>query len=139
MSLNFHIIIDPDVPSFLGTYPMAPGTDYEKQTRSANGLRGSSITESSRVVCYNQTVYCDTRLELTEYFGLSIAVRASSTVRTEVDPIYGQTAIKIMDGSSSKFFTTSILYLYVLLLLSILSLQLLKFVWKTQSIVMWMK
>ena len=115
---------------------MAPGTDYEKQTRSANGLRGSSITESSRVVCYNQTVYCDTRLELTEYFGLSIAVRASSTVRTEVDPIYGQTAIKMMDGSGSKFFTTSILYLYVLLLLSILSLQLLKFVWKTQSIVM---
>ena len=103
MSLNFHIIIDPDVPSSLGTYPMAPGTDYEKQTRSANGLRGSSITESSRVVCYNQTVYCDTRLELTEYFGLSIAVRASSTVRTEVDPKYGQTAIKIMDGSGSKF------------------------------------
>ncbi|CAI8010977.1 hypothetical protein GBAR_LOCUS7143 [Geodia barretti] len=95
------VLANPDVPSFLGTYPMAPGTDYEKQTRSANGLRGSSITESSRVVCYNQTVYCDTRLELTEYFGLSIAVGTSSTVRTEVDPIYGQTAIKMMDGSGT--------------------------------------
>ena len=68
-----------------------------------NGLRHSAITETSRVICYNQTVYCDVRLESTEYFGLGIAVRGSSTVRTEVDPVYGQTAVKILDGNNSEF------------------------------------
>ena len=82
---------------------MAPLTDYPQQIVGINGLRDSAITETSRVVCYNQTVYCDVQLEETEYFGLAIAVRDSSTVRTDVDPNYGQTAVKIVDGSHSKF------------------------------------
>ena len=93
----------PDAPTFLGTYTRAPLTDYEEQTLGVNGLRNSAITETSRVICYNQTVYCDVRLEPTEYFGLGIAVRGSSTVRTEVDPVYGQTAVKILDGNDSEF------------------------------------
>ena len=82
---------------------MAPGSDYEEHTPVTNGLRDSSITESSRVVCYNQTVYCDIRLELTEYFGLALSVRESSTVRAVVGPVYGQAAVKILDGNGSKF------------------------------------
>ena len=87
---------------------MAPRSDYEEQTPVTNGLRDSSITESSRVVCYNQTVYCDPRLESTEYFGLAISVRESSTVRAEVDSVYGQTAVKILDDSASKFISNEV-------------------------------
>ena len=126
----------PDSPNFLSTYAMAPLTDYEEQTLLMNGLKSSSITESSRVVCYNQTVYCDARLEPTEYFGLGIAVRASSTVRTDVDPIYGQTAVKILDSSNSKCIASHMILLH---LHSPLSFQELKFVWRTQYTMVWIQ
>ena len=92
----------PDSPNFLGVYATAPLTDYEEQTAVVNGLRDSSITETSRTVCYNQTVYCNSRLELTEYFGLGIVIRDSTSVKTLTDPVYGQTAVKILDSNNSK-------------------------------------
>ena len=111
----------PDAPTFLSTYAMAPLTDYEEQTLTVNGLRSSSITEISRVACYNQTVYCDTRLELTEYFGLGIAVRELSTVGTNVDPIYGQTAVKILVSRNSKCIVSHMILLYLATFIVIIS------------------
>ena len=93
-------LTEPNIPHF---YAIALLTDYEEQRAIVNGLRDSSITETSRTVCYNQTVYCDTRLELTEYFGLGIAVRDSTSVKTLTDPVYGQTAVEILDDNSSKW------------------------------------
>ena len=79
---------------------MAPLSDYEEQVRGVNRSY-TPITEENRLVCYNQTVYDDMRLELVEYFGLTMAVR-SSTVPTAINPTYGQTAIKIIDNDHCK-------------------------------------
>ena len=80
---------------------MASLSDYKEQVRGVNRMRDTPITEENRVVCYNQTLYDDMRLELVEHFGLTMAVR-SSTVPTAVNPTYGQTAIKIIENDYCK-------------------------------------
>ena len=62
---------------------MAPGTDYEEQIRGINRIRNTVINATTQIICYNQTIYDDMRLEVTEYAGLTLAVRDSS-VHTEV-------------------------------------------------------
>ena len=77
---------------------MAPGADYEEQKRGINHIRDKFINET-RSMCYNQTIYNDVRLEMSEYVGLTLAVRDSS-VHTEIQPLYDQVAIRILDDDS---------------------------------------
>ena len=93
----------PDSPNFLGEYPMAPLTDYEEQIRGINRIRNTVMNEMRRIVCYNQIIYDDMRLEMSEYVGLTLAVRDSS-VRTEVQPKYDQVDIQIVDNDSELYF-----------------------------------
>ena len=82
---------------------MNPGTDYEEQMRSNNRIRDTVINATRRIICYNLPIYDDMQLEVTEYAGLTLAVRDSS-VLTEVQPVYNQTAIQIIDDDSKLHF-----------------------------------
>lgn len=67
------------------------------------GLRGALITEEQRVVCYNQTVFDDDRLEEEEYFGLTLQpTKSASYPITNVAVPYHYTAVRIIDNDSKK-------------------------------------
>ena len=85
-----------------GNYPMDPLTDYEEQTESQNRIRNTFINATRRIVCYNQPVYNDERLELREYAGLQLSVQNASV---SVDLVlvqeqYDNAAILILDDDS---------------------------------------
>ena len=82
---------------------MAPRTDYEEQISGINHVRSTVINATSRVVCYNQLIYNDMHLEMSEYAGLTLAVRDAS-VHTEVQQMYDQLAIQILDDDSMSCF-----------------------------------
>ena len=86
--------VAPDViNTFTRTYPRLPMTDYEEQTIGTNLIRDTKITATRRIICYNQTIYNDMRLEVSEYTGLGLIVdNALSTVLTEVEPMYNESA-----------------------------------------------
>ena len=77
---------------------MHPRTDYEEQIRGINYIRNTVINTTRKVTCYNQTIY-DVRLEMSEYAGLTLAVR-DATVLTLVQPMYDEVAIQILDDDS---------------------------------------
>ena len=87
----------PDSPNFLSFYSMARGTDYAQQTLVINTIDDRLISELSRIVCYNQTIYDDALVEGSEYFGLTLSVSEAS-VSTQVRPMYDQAAILILDN-----------------------------------------
>ena len=95
-SLDVSLSSAPDYPNFLGIYSMAPMTDYEEQIRSINRIRNKVISATSSVICYNQPIYDDMRLEVSEYAGLTLVVR-DATIRTRVEAMYDQSCIKILD------------------------------------------
>lgn len=53
------------------------------------------------MICYQQAIYDNIRLEMTEYVGLALAVRMA-TIITEVQSIYDQAAIQIMDEDGKQ-------------------------------------
>ena len=78
---------------------MAPGTDFAQQTRGVNAIDDETITELTRIVCYDQPIYEDMRLEGDEWLGLTLGVDRAS-VLTTVQPMYNETAILIQDNDS---------------------------------------
>ena len=91
----------PDEPNFLGIYPMADGTDFAQQTLAINVIDDIIINATRRIICYNQPIYEDVRLELDEYAGLTLGVNnAMTTVLTIVEPMYDQVSILIQDNDS---------------------------------------
>ena len=91
----------PDAPDFLSRYLMLERTDFAQQTRPVNAIDDVFITELMRIVCYNQPIYEDLRLELDEYAGLSLGV-TETEVRTEVRPMYDEASILIVDNDSES-------------------------------------
>ena len=87
----------PDSPNFLGFYSMGQGTDYAQQIRVYNSIDDHLISELSRIVCYNQTIYDDALVEGSEYFGLTLSVPEASFF-TQVRPMYDQAAVLILDN-----------------------------------------
>ena len=66
-----------------------------------NRIMNTAITETSRLICYDQITYDDIRLEVAEYAGLALAVRVEETsVQTKVEPMYDNVAIRILDNDS---------------------------------------
>ena len=103
---------------FLGSDP--PNLDYEKQEFGFNAIRNERITEERHKICYNQTVFDDTRLEAAEYFGLTLEIQdlvaqgGPTTGYTEVDIQHAAIRITDDDGISLWGFLRpqSLLYLY---------------------------
>ena len=100
----FSIYISPAAPdelNFLGVYPMADGTDFAQQTRAFNVIDDTFIIQEMRLICYNQPIYEDMRLEPNEYAGLTLGVNnILTTVVTEVKSMYDQASILIVDNDS---------------------------------------
>ena len=78
---------------------MLSGTDYAQQTRAIDDetIRENDFNEIRRIVCYNQSIYDDIRLEDDEWLGLTLSVDRAS-VLTNVRPMYDQAAILIQDN-----------------------------------------
>ena len=90
------------MPNFLGQYPMAAGTDYAQQTVGVNAIDDETITELTRIVCYDQPIYADTQFEGSEWLGLTLSIDRGS-VPTNIRPMYDQAAILILDSVFSKY------------------------------------
>ena len=89
----------PDWPDFLGTYLMQEGTDYAEQTFGVNAIDDQVINAARRIICYDQPIYDDGHLEVSEYAGLTLGVYYA-TVRTEVQEFYNFASIQILDDDS---------------------------------------
>ena len=93
----------PDAPDFLSRYLMLERTDFAQQTGPVNAIDDVFITELMRIVCYNQPIYEDLRLELDEYAGLTLEVREiGTTARTVVRSMYDEASILIVDNDSES-------------------------------------
>ena len=94
----------PDEPNIFSIYPMADGTDYAQQTPPVNVIDDTFITQEMRLICYNQPIYDDNCLELDEYAGLAFGVMDNNnyltTVFTNLEPMYDQASIVIVDNDS---------------------------------------
>ena len=75
---------------------MIPGSDYEEETLFASTIRSPFIEEERRQICYNQVVYDDERLELTEVAGLDLVLDDLDTL-VEVEPFYDDSVFFIID------------------------------------------
>ena len=75
--------------------------DYEQHLPGFNHIRNTVFNETRRNICYNQTIYDDMRLEVSEYLGLTLTV-VSNKLRAIIDPLYSQVAIQILDNDSKQ-------------------------------------
>ena len=79
---------------------MDPFSDYVEPQYSFNDL---TINSTRRLICYNQIIYDDMRLEVPEYFGLELFVeRYRTTFSTKIRPMYDQVVIEIQDDDSDS-------------------------------------
>ena len=95
----------PDPFNFLTqSYNMIPFSDYEQQQQLSNRIRSIGINATRRVICYDQTIYNNMRLEVAEYFGMTLTVQGMppTTVITKIRPMYDQVAIKILDDDGKQ-------------------------------------
>ena len=82
---------------------MAPRTDYGEETSRFSTIRDTFITEVRRMICYEQVVYDDLRLEKEEYVGLALVPDDLDTV-VETEPLYNESVVIIIDDDSKCFF-----------------------------------
>ena len=111
----------PDWPNFLGTYLMPERTDYAEQTFGVNAIDDQLINATRRIVCYNQPIYDDERLEVSEYAGLTLGIdeyTRFTTVRTEVQEFYNFASIQILDDDSEFVYTCDLYHSTFVLLVS---------------------
>ena len=98
----------------LGIYPMVERTDYQEQRRGQNAIIHEQITYLMRVVCYNQVIYDDLRLESREFLGLTLEVQPVpffTSIRTDTEHFFGDAAIQIIDddGKNGKIYNIIII------------------------------
>ena len=81
---------------------MAERSDFQQQTAAVNIIDDILIREEVKIVCYNQTIYDDIRLEANEYAGLTLGVEdyPQTTVLTFVKELFDQASIFIVDDDS---------------------------------------
>ena len=82
---------------------MPERTDYAEQTFGVNAINDELINATVRIICYDQPIYDDGRLEVSEYAGLTLGVDDNilfTTVRTEVQDLYDFASIRILDDDS---------------------------------------
>ena len=93
---------EPDSPDFLSRYPMIEKTDFAQQTGPVNAIDDFFLTEVMRIVCYNQPIYEDLRLELDEYAGLTLGISTRTTFCIEIRQRHDEASILIVDNDSES-------------------------------------
>ena len=116
---------------------MPERTDYAEQTFGVNAINDELINATMRMICYDQPIYDDGRLEVSEYAGLTLDVDDNilfTTVRTEVQDLYDFVSIRILDDEDSEFACSCIIVIHTLDL-CLARVQGLEWVWRGHSIV----
>ena len=121
----------PDMPDFLSRYLMLERTDYAEQTFGVNAINDQLINATMRIICYDQPIYDDGRLEVSEYAGLTLGVD-EATVLAEVQDLYDFASIRILDDDSE--FACSCIIVIHPLNLCLARIQGLEWVWRGHSI-----
>ena len=82
---------------------MPERADYAQQTLGVNSIDDQLINATRRTVCYNQPIYDDKHLEVSEYAYLTLDVDDDehvTTFRTEVQDLFDFSSIRILDDDS---------------------------------------
>ena len=74
---------------------MNPLADYRPLVEGRNDIRNMPITDTNRVICYNQIIHDDDRNEGDEYFSLTLTVQQESAITPQVD--VSSAVVKIVD------------------------------------------
>ena len=115
---------------------MPERTDYAEQTFGVNAINDQLINATRRIICYDQPIYDDGRLEVSEYAGLTLDVDNNmqfTTKRTQVQDLYDFASIRILDDDSE--FASSCIIVIHPLNLCLACVQPLEWVWRGHSIV----
>ena len=88
-----------DTLDVLGFYNMDELADFRPPVQFFNPIRHMAITETNRVICYNQIIYGDGQDEEDEYFSLTLTVQDRSFA---VDSQYSISVIRIVDDDGRK-------------------------------------
>ena len=113
---------------------MPERTDYAEQTFGVNAINDELINATVRIICYDQPIYDDERLEVSEYAGLTLDVDdVFTTVLTLVQDLYDFASIRILDDDSE--FACSWIIVIHSLGLCLARVQGLEWVWRGHSIV----
>jgi hypothetical protein len=80
-----------------GFYNFDDLADYQPPLQSFNPIMRLSITQTNRIICYDQIIYGDTRAEEDECFTLTLTVQDRSSIMTSVDPQRSSAVIQIVD------------------------------------------
>ena len=96
-TVNTTLLPAPDPPmGIFNRHNMIFRSDYEEETRFASTIRSTFIEEERRQICYNQVIYDDDCVELTETAGLGLVPDDLDT-QVEVEPFYGDSVFFIID------------------------------------------
>ena len=85
---------------------MDPLADYAPQVKGFNPIMDMIISKSTHTICYNQTIYDDSRVEEDEFFCLILIVQDGSAIVTQVDPEFSSTLVKIVDDDGKIHLAT---------------------------------
>ena len=92
-----HIFTAPDTLDAIGSYIMNPLADYPPPVKGLNDISNMVITNTTTVICYNQTIYDDNHTEEDEFFSLTLTAQDRSAMTTLVDPQLSSAVIRIVD------------------------------------------
>ena len=82
-----------------GFYNEDPGSDYPPPLEDrAEQIKDLPITQTTRVVCYNQAIYEDETVEQDEFFSIIIIIQDNSAVGTVIDANFGRAVLTIRDN-----------------------------------------
>ena len=100
-----------DTLDYFGSYTMEELADFRPPVQFFNPIRLKVITETNRVICYNQIIYGDVRLEEDEYFSLILLAQDRTSIISLLDPQHDSSVIRIIDddGRSHYSYLLSIL------------------------------
>ena len=69
-----------------GFYNMDPGSDYPPPLEGrTEQIKVLPITQTTRVVCYNQAIYEDETVEQDEFFSVILIIQDGSDARTVIN------------------------------------------------------
>ena len=86
--------------------------DYRPPVEGFNPIRTMAITEITRVICYNQTIYDDNCMEEDEFFNLTLTIQEGSAVETVVDLQLSSAVVRIVNDDCKLHPCTARFYVY---------------------------
>ena len=91
-------------------YTMDPLADFPPPMKKFNPIMNMIINNSTKTICYNQTIYNDNRVEEDEFFSLTLIVQDGSAIVTQVDPQLSSTLVKIVNDDGKIHIHVLLLY-----------------------------